>query len=306
MKSKKHLNKCTVIVFSNAGKKRLVFRVGNVLFPTVFLALILFAGCLSWILHDYQKVRANLPLLEKYQKESDAVTKQSLFLAQRISKMKHRLDNLEEIDHSLRSMVKERTGIDSSLQLGIGGSEPTAVEINSLVGGTHQEMVRLLHRSLDDLENEIEAEKLNRPDFSEFLETHKTILASKPSIWPTKGPLSSTFGYRISPFTGKREFHNGIDIAARVNTPVKAAGDGIVISTGRNPFNGIMLSIRHFDGVVTKYAHLNKIFVKKGQDVKRGKTIALVGNTGRSTAPHLHYGVYLNGIAVNPLFYVNK
>ena len=130
------------------------------------------------------------------------------------------------------------------------------------------------------------------------------MLAHTPSVWPTKGWVSSRFGYRISPFTSEREFHKGLDISTRKKSPVIAPSDGIVSSVRWDHGYGKLLSISHGYGVKTRYAHLDEVLVKQGQYVKRGQKIALVGDTGRTTGPHLHYEVHLNEVPVNPLRYI--
>ena len=119
-----------------------------------------------------------------------------------------------------------------------------------------------------------------------------------PSGWTT-----SSFGYRISPFTGRREFHKGFDIANRKGTPIISTADGMIAFAGPKGLLGNMVAIDHGHGMVTRYGHIHEIIKKRGERVKRGETIALVGNTGRSTGPHLHYEVRLNGVAVNPVNY---
>ena len=189
--------------------------------------------------------------------------------------------------------------------IGVGGSDPGPKLSDESVAENLKELVLVMHQSLDELNEEIVVEKNVKIELYQFLENQKNLLASTPSIWPTKGWLSSRFGYRISPFTGGREFHKGIDISTRLNTPVTAPSDGIVVRVGRNGGFGKMITIQHGYGLVTKYAHLEKILVKKGQTVKRGDKIGLAGNTGRSTGPHLHYEVHLNGVPVNPVRYVS-
>ena len=130
------------------------------------------------------------------------------------------------------------------------------------------------------------------------------MLSCTPSIWPTKGWISSRFGYRISPFTNEREFHRGLDVSNRMNTQIIAPGDGVISLIGEDYGYGKILHVDHGYGMKTIYAHLSSILVKKGQYVKRGQKIALVGNSGRSTGPHLHYEVHLNGVPVNPLRYI--
>jgi murein DD-endopeptidase MepM/ murein hydrolase activator NlpD len=116
--------------------------------------------------------------------------------------------------------------------------------------------------------------------------------------------VSSSFGYRLSPFTNEREFHRGVDISARMKTKIIAPADGIVTSVGRTYGYGNRVTISHGYGMKTVYGHLHSSLVKKGDHVKRGQEIALLGNTGRSTGPHLHYEVHLNDVPVDPFRYI--
>jgi murein DD-endopeptidase MepM/ murein hydrolase activator NlpD len=129
-------------------------------------------------------------------------------------------------------------------------------------------------------------------------------LACTPSIRPAKGWISSQFGYRTSPFTGRREFHSGIDIANNHGTSIIATADGVVSFVGKKHLLGNLVVIDHGHGLVTRFAHLDDALVKRGEKVKRGAVIAKMGNTGRSTGPHLHYEVRLNGLPVNPVQYI--
>jgi len=130
------------------------------------------------------------------------------------------------------------------------------------------------------------------------------MLAHTPSIWPVHGWVTSGFGFRTNPFTGLNQMHEGLDIANRAGTPVIAPADGIVSDTGRDASYGNVVVISHGFGMITRFNHLSKIFVRAGQRVKRGDKIAEVGTTGMSTGPHLHYEVRVNGIPVNPLRYI--
>jgi murein DD-endopeptidase MepM/ murein hydrolase activator NlpD len=120
-------------------------------------------------------------------------------------------------------------------------------------------------------------------------------------IWPITGRISSNFGYRSNPFTGIRQFHNGLDIVAPVNTRVKAAMDGRVAETGYSSIFGNFVIMTHTGSYQTLYAHLNRIDVKAGQVKSQGSTVGLLGSTGYSTGPHLHFGVFRNGTPMDPL-----
>ena len=122
---------------------------------------------------------------------------------------------------------------------------------------------------------------------------------------PTLAPIidgwfSSNFGYRVDPFTGERSFHEGIDFPAEVGTSIVASASGIVLTAGPHPQYGRLLEIDHGNGLVSRYAHTSRILVKEGDLVMRGQRVATVGSTGRSTGPHLHFEVRLNGVPQNP------
>lgn len=136
------------------------------------------------------------------------------------------------------------------------------------------------------------------------LEDRRERLASTPAIWPAKGWMTSRFGTRVSPFTGKKQFHAGLDIAGEAGTPVIASADGRVVFAGPKGPLGRSIIIDHGHGIRTMYGHNSELFVKRGQKIHRGDRIAALGTTGRSTGPHLHYVVELDGKAVNPLDYI--
>ncbi len=129
-------------------------------------------------------------------------------------------------------------------------------------------------------------------------------LVSMPSVWPAKGWLTSRFGPRVSPFTGRRQIHGGIDIAAASGTSVYAPARGRVVFAGRKGPLGNALVLDHGFGVKTVYGHTKVIHVDTGETVERGQEIAAIGSTGRSTGPHLHYVVEVSGKARDPLDYI--
>lgn len=130
------------------------------------------------------------------------------------------------------------------------------------------------------------------------------LLASTPSITPIRGFISSGYGMRRNPFTHTADFHTGVDISAPLGKPVVSTANGTVIFAGPKPVIGNLVIIDHGYGIKTSYGHLSKILVQIGQKVKRWDTIALVGNTGKSTGPHLHYEISRNNDTVNPLDYM--
>ncbi len=118
--------------------------------------------------------------------------------------------------------------------------------------------------------------------------------------------ISSSYGWRIDPFTGNKAFHEGLDFTANTGTSIRAAADGIVLAAEHSPAYGNIVKIDHGAGLETRYAHASKLLVKVGERVVKGQVIAKVGSTGRSTGPHLHYEIRLNGNALNPRQYLQK
>lgn len=130
------------------------------------------------------------------------------------------------------------------------------------------------------------------------------VLASTPTIAPVVGLITDGFGRRKDPFTGRLAFHRGLDVSARRGTTIKAPADGIVVFAGRNGGLGKTVRLSHDFGFSTVYGHLDKMSVEPGDVVHRGQEIGTLGNTGRSTGPHLHYEVHEDGVAKNPLYYI--
>jgi len=134
---------------------------------------------------------------------------------------------------------------------------------------------------------------------------HQLMTDLTPEGWPVVGGyVSSRFGYRQDPFTGRRAFHSGVDIANRSGAPVKAMASGVVSFAGERAGYGLMVEINHGNGYTTRYAHTLATTVKVGEKVEKGQKIAVVGSTGRSTGPHLHFELLRDGKAVNPRRYL--
>jgi murein DD-endopeptidase MepM/ murein hydrolase activator NlpD len=161
-----------------------------------------------------------------------------------------------------------------------------------------------MHQQIGQLGKAADTQQSGFKSLLTGLEVQKNILAHTPAIRPVSGWITSGFGYRHSPFTGKREFHKGLDIANRRGTKIVAAADGVVTFVGVRGLFGNLMILDHGHGVTTRYAHLEKTLFQKGDRVSRGTAIALMGNTGRSTGAHLHYEVRLNGVPVNPSDYI--
>jgi len=296
--------KITIIFLSDGARKTKQLKIPKIFILSLPLLILAAVILFAWVFSDYQTVKTQIPRLAHLQKENKHQKVQLANLSQKIDHINRKMIELNKFDHKLRVMVNLETSEDNPQFLGIGGSDPTVLNPDYTVEKAHKKLVRLMHHSLDNLNTEISVQIQDKAELYRFLQEQKSMLACTPSIWPTKGWVSSDFGYRISPFTNEREFHKGFDISARMNTVIIAPADGVVSTVSRTHGYGRMLHINHGYGLKTVYAHLAKSLVAKGKYVKRGQKIALLGNSGRSTGPHLHYEVHLNGVPVNPLRYI--
>jgi murein DD-endopeptidase MepM/ murein hydrolase activator NlpD len=211
-------------------------------------------------------------------------------------------------------------GVDSpepKPQLGVPGiSAPTTVappllpeapseEPQARIGASSAEpLIAALHRSARQLGEVAASQERSLSEIVGQLESKRAHLAATPAIWPAKGWLTSRFGTRTSPFTNQKQFHAGIDIAGERGTDIVAPAQGKVVFSGSRGPLGKSVIIDHGYGVRTQYGHSDDLYVKTGEIVQRGQRIAALGNSGRSTGPHLHYVVEVKGKAVNPLDYI--
>jgi murein DD-endopeptidase MepM/ murein hydrolase activator NlpD len=230
--------------------------------------------------------------------------KQIQKFASEINSLKSNLVKLNNFEKKIRIIANIDNPSEKDNLFGVGGSIPEDLDPKLPLTEKANSLMREMHQQARELNlASVSQEKVFESLFND-LKHKRNLLSSTPSIWPTKGWLSSGFGYRISPFTGMREFHKGLDISNREGTKVVATADGVVTFAGKNGFYGNMIKIDHGHGIITHYGHLEKILKKRGDAVKRGDVVGLMGNTGRSTGPHVHYEVFLNGLPVNPQKYI--
>lgn len=194
---------------------------------------------------------------------------------------------------------------DDVTEVGVGGPNHGFIQSLSVLDTDTRGRVSTVR---DDIGKLLRQAKLQTDAYGDIISSlgdQQKRLDSTPSICPVgRGYLSSRFGHRMDPITGRRSFHYGLDYSARLGTPVLATADGIVTFSGKWGGFGWTVEISHGYDYVTRYAHCSKLLVKKGQRVKRGDVIARVGASGRSTATHLHYEVVYKGKKRNPLAYV--
>jgi murein DD-endopeptidase MepM/ murein hydrolase activator NlpD len=245
----------------------------------------------------------NIAHAERLEDENARLANDLNILHGRMSALSDTVATLQERDTQLR-LLANLDPIDPEVhEAGIGGprpAEPPAPPATELTGRAGQVRV--------DLDALIRRATLLAHSFSEAgdsLALHADRLAATPSIMPTAGWLSSAFSrMRLHPILHEARAHEGLDVSAPMGTPIEAPANGTVIQAEWEAGYGNTIVIDHGFGVVTKFAHASRLLVRVGQKVRRGDRIALVGNTGLSTGPHLHYEVHVNGRPVNPLRYI--
>lgn len=226
-------------------------------------------------------------------------------LGDRINMMKSQLFALHEFEKKIRVIADLEKDSDSQGLFGVGGVPYDEIDTRVGMEDRQNALVREMHHQLNLMENAFSTQEDGFSSLLNCLEDKRRLLASTPAIRPLNGGwITSRFEYRKSPFTGRREFHHGLDIAASIDTPVIASADGKVVYCGPKGGLGRAVIIDHGRGILTRYGHLNKIMKKKGDTVNREDIIGTVGNTGQSTGPHLHYEVRVNGVPVDPEKYI--
>ncbi len=235
----------------------------------------------------------------KVLKEENAQLRSQILLVQeKVAHITATLDRVERFDAKLRTAVTQLQDPERNLAIGpVGQDDPATVPGPTPAA---RENLAALPGRLGSLETEAVHQEASLRELQEYFDDQKSLLASTPSIWPTRGWVTSDFGLRLDPYAADREMHSGMDIASPPGQPVVAPSDGTVVFNGTEGGYGKVLVIDHGYGVKTRYGHLSEVFVRLGERVKRGQKVAAVGNTGRSTGPHLHYEVRVNGIAENP------
>ena len=191
---------------------------------------------------------------------------------------------------------------DEQRESGLGGIN----RYRSFVGLANERLLTMTNEKMDKIAKQISIQSESLDDIITLANGKEEFLSSIPAIQPVKNEdlkrMASGYGYRSDPFTKIKKFHAGMDFSAEVGTPIYATGNGTVtIANNKLSGYGNLIEINHGYGYKTRYAHLSNYKVKIGQKVKRGDIIGLVGNTGRSSGPHLHYEVYFKGQVVNPL-----
>lgn len=327
----------TIVIFRGSTAKPLRFNFSKKLLRRLLVCIGLLVVADLFVVSHYVVRTGEVWELASFRNEAMSAREQTAAFSTAIDDLKKRIGAMNEVNQRLRVMLGIEVPKSGDMVNGRGGEElplpeegttstenrNRVVDQNSIrseegsagvgqhsAGGVADmsknsaDAVAAVKEGLGWLERAATAQERLLSELSEAAEQRSTRWASTPSIWPVKGWVTSGFGPRISPFTEKPAWHDGLDIGAAPNTPVRAPAQGRITSTGYDPKLGNMVRVDHGYGVETVYGHLAKVLVKEGQRVDRGDVIALVGSSGLATGPHLHYMVKVNGQALDPTKYI--
>jgi murein DD-endopeptidase MepM/ murein hydrolase activator NlpD len=253
---------------------------------------------------DYIQVKKKAFELGRLRQETQNQRSQIQFFSARIEDLEKQLSKLKEFDKKIRIIANLERGQETTASMGMGGPSPSDIRDKLKKEKDDAGLVQQMKSDVERLQSEVMSREDSLSELEKLLQVKREMLAHTPSVWPVQGWVTSGFGYRTNPFTGLTQMHEGLDISNRMGTPVIAPSNGIVSDVGNDNAVGKVIVIFHGFGMTSRYGHLSKVLVKTGQRVKRGDKIAEVGMTGKTTGPHLHYEVKINGIPINPARYI--
>ncbi len=327
----------TVVIFRGSTAKPLRFS-----FPRKFVRKLLIV-CAVFLIADllvishYVIRTGEVWELSAFRAEAMSARQQTAAFSSAIDDLKKRLTSMREVNQRLRVMLGIETPKTGDLVNGRGGedgpipdgspiltsplkvkadasSESASMREEARTDGSadprsipsefDEQVIATVKEGIEWLSKEAEVQERSLQELSVAAEQKSSRWAATPSIWPVKGWITSGFGPRVSPFTEKPAWHDGLDIGAAANAPVQAPAQGRVTTVGFDPKLGNTVKLDHGFGIETLYGHLAKSLVKEGQRVKRGDVVGLVGSTGLATGPHLHYMVKVNGQTLDPTRYI--
>jgi murein DD-endopeptidase MepM/ murein hydrolase activator NlpD len=284
----------TLIVVPHAKARFRKFQVSVRLTKWFLAAFGVMGVILAGILTHYTWIAVEVAEIRRLRVENLALAAKARAYEENAGQLQAKVLQLQSVVTKLGLMAGVEESLPDAAVGGVGGLSrnetlPPSVDIAS---------------TLQNLDSTVDGLSDKSTKLEAYFRDQKELLASTPSTWPLRGYLSAGFGNRPDPFTGRRDFHPGIDISVPRGTKVTAPADGVVVFCGQRAGYGNAMMIDHGFGVVTRYGHLDGFNVRPGQRVKRGDVIAFSGNTGRSTAPHLHYEVWVHDQMRNPIEFI--
>lgn len=305
------MSKLTVMLIPDDAHSTRQFALPRWLLRATALVSLFLAIGSGYLIFDYLELRQMRQSYHQLSAENEGLKGEARILMNNLSEVKRSLNRVQDYTNKLNELTKIRVR-HVSKKTGIGPLSPEEYKLakDAQVESTSDyfplgvNMDKLIFRPvfdrLEGIGRRSQRQAIELQRILSNLSKQKSLLSSIPAISPVNGWVTSGFGYRTSPFTGKRTMHKGIDVASPIGSPIYSPANGVVIFTGSKAGFGNFIMIAHGYGIVSRYGHNAQNMVQPGQRVKRGEQIATVGMSGRTTGPHLHYEVLVNGRHVNP------
>jgi murein DD-endopeptidase MepM/ murein hydrolase activator NlpD len=290
-----------IVPHGTARPRQITFTASFALFLFVFwTGFTAWAGYVASQRFDYWRAKANTHLMK---------IKVDYF-ANQLKRSHESLDQVKVMEHQLRTLLGmgSREAIIQSANDPLGTGGPSLLDAtllgNALDGRVAAPRLEDVSLQVRGLKQEIEKRLTSFHEVSGKIEEDRRVFRYTPRGWPANGYLTSSYGTRIHPLSGLPEYHDGLDIAGPHGTPIRATADGVVQLAGWASGYGKVVVIDHLYGFTTRFGHNRQILVRRGDKVKRGQVLALMGETGSATGSHCHYEVRQKGRAVNPRPYL--
>jgi len=321
----------TVMVVPHSASAPLTFRLSLRLIQVLCTVMVFMVVGVVVFLGNYHSVAARAEEVDNLRAINVQQKQQIGQLVAQMDTLQARLAELDEMDQQLRDMLKMDLGYgetSGAVIAAASGTEGNALGIGGAAGPAERLLLRQetngvrrtgesvlsdpslldtveLHEAAAAARAELGTRKASLESVTLALQDQLNFLMARPTGWPAQGIITSNYGWRSNPYGWGREFHDGIDIAAPIGTPIQATADGVVRFVGWKSGYGRTVVVRHGFGFETMYAHNSRIFVNAGDEVSRGDVIASMGSTGRSTGSHVHYEVRRYGCNLNPREFLN-
>jgi len=292
-----------IIIFLRRCNTCLNFAVSvSSLIIIVSALIIITGGALFFLIHNANVSIAGAKLVQAEQENRNLLNRISLIKSKLVGLSKRTGFQIAE-DNRQRSFLQVAQIAPDIWAMGTGGRK---ISLNSGISSSTAMTLEEVYNSIDRIKGQLNLRQKSLQEINSELNKNYDLWRHIPSINPVPGTtIGSGFGYRIDPIDKTVRMHEGVDLGAQEGTPIMASADGIVTFADWNMGYGYVVDIDHGYGFLSRYAHCSKILVQVGDFVKRGQIIALVGRTGRTTCPHLHYEVHISGIKVNPANYIH-
>ncbi len=305
------LKRLTLMLIPDDAKGTKQVSVPHWLLKAFMASGLLASSTFGYLIFDYLQLRSMRTSYKIIEQENAGLRGEAQALVENLEEVKQSLDRVRDYTTKLTDITQIKVK-KISKKTGIGPLTPEEYKIakglnsdspgNYIPAGLSPDTLsfRTAFDRLYDVGRRSNQQAFTLQHILSKLSKQRSLLASIPSVSPVNGWVTSGFGHRISPFTGQRTMHMGLDVASPIGTPIYAPADGVVIFVGKKSGFGNFIMIAHGYGIVSRYGHNAQNMVQPGQRVKRGEQIATVGMSGRSTGPHLHYEILVNGRHANP------